>query len=195
LLLPFAIHAIGPRRKTAAPAKAHKTLDVMPLPTPQFVARETPMPMVSMAMPMAVTTDDDDIEGKTMRAPMSNEEAYEMHARYAPAFDQQAAIARYRAQYGEDQHEPAAPQHDPALAFDQRTYAAALEYANAFESQLMRTRRTAAYEVAAPRRIARGSFTPHQYQAVDRRSDQLAISPSDWDAKTLIGVHPLKPGK
>ena len=191
LLLPFAVVLIGPRRKPQkTEAAARKTLDVIPLPSPQFVHGATPMPMESTAMPMTVIHDDD-IEGKTVRAPMTSEQAYAMHARYAPSFDQQVAIARYEAR----QPEPTAiPQQDPP-AFDQQRYAAALQYAQAFESQLMKARRTAAYEVA-PRRIARGSYTPLQYRAV--RSDQLdslAMSPSDWDEKTLLGVRPTKRGK
>ncbi len=191
LLLPFVIHRIDrprcDRRARQAVAidepksRAHTTLDVIPLPRPQAT--------------------EDDIEGLTVRAPMSHEQAYEMHARYAPSFDQQSAIARYEAQrleapaYGADAIPEAVPEHDPPPMFDQGRYATALQYADAFEEQLTRTRRTAAYQVAQPRRIARGSYTPQQYRAVDTRSDQLAMSPSDWDEKTLIGVHPMKPTK
>ena len=190
LLLPFAVVLIGPRRQAQkTEATARKTLDVIPLPTPQFVLGATPMPMESTAMPMTVIRDDDDIEGKTVRAPMTSEQAYEMHARYAPSFDRQVAIARYEAR----QPAPAAAPEQQPPAFDQQRYAAALQYAQAFESQLMKARRTAAYEVA-PRRMARGSYTPLQSARSDQL-DSLAMSPSDWDEKTLLGVQPTKRGK
>jgi hypothetical protein len=181
LLLPFAI--IATERKPAKPEAitAATTLDVIPLPTPQppVIARPQPMP----------AREDDDIEGKTVRAPMSLDEAYEMHARYAPAFDQQVAISRYQAKYGDD-HEPVLEPHHQPPSFDQGRYARALQYADAFDEQLTARRRTSAYEVAPPRRIARGSYTPQQYRRVDTRSDQR-----DWDAKTIVGVPPAKPAK
>lgn len=170
LVLPFAIHLLdrGRARVATGAPRQRTTLDVIPLPAPPTSA--------------------DDPEGVTVRAPMSHEEAYEMHARYAPSFDQQLAIARYEAQHGGHQV-VASAEHHPSPAFDQGRYAAALQYADAFEAQLSRTRRTAAYEVAAPRRMARGSVTPRTYRAVDMRSDQR---PSDWDDKTLVGVPPHK---
>jgi hypothetical protein len=163
LLLPFAIWRIDRRpRAVALPiANASATMTVMPLPRPAAV--------------------DDDIEGKTVRAPMSHQDAYDMHARYAPSFDQQVAIARYEAHQTKQ-----VPEQDPP-SFDQGRYAQALQYAEAFEAQLSVQRRTAAYSVAQPRRIARGSYTPQQYRAADTRSDQ------QWDEpKTLIGVKPIK---
>ncbi len=178
LLLPFAIHRIDRRpRRTVPQSRAQITLDVIPLPAP-----------------LPTDQEDEDIEGLTVRAPMSHQEAYEMHARYAPAFDQAAAIARYEAyQPGELEAVPEEV-HDPVPMFDQRRYATALQYADAFEEQLTRTRRTAAYQVAQPPRMARGSYTPQQYRRGETRSNQLAMSP-DWDEKTLVGVHPLKRGK
>jgi hypothetical protein len=178
LLLPFAIWRIDRRAKPiqAKPVepfadKAAVTMNVMPLPRPLPV--------------------DDDIEGKTVRAPTAHEQAYEMHARYATAFDQQAAIGRYEARRGEP-GEHAVPEQDPP-SFDQRRYADALQYAEAFEAQLSKQRRTAAYQVAQPRRVARGSYTPQQYRNADARSDQQAPSREDWDdPKTLIGVKPAK---
>lgn len=178
LLLPFVIHRIDQGARKAAvmtESHAHVTLDVIPLPAPHQT--------------------DDDIEGHTVRAPMSHEEAYEMHARYAPSFDQQAAIARYQAHQREDAVPEVVSEEDPLPMFDQRRYAAALQYADAFEEQLTHARRTSAYQVAKPRRVARGSYTPQQYRAVDTRSDQLAMSPSDWDEKTLVGWTPNKPAK
>jgi len=176
--LPIALWAINrrPRRRNAnreaiaRPTKAATTLDVIPLPTPYAAV-------------------DDDIEGKTVRAPMSQEEAHQMHARYAPAFDQQLAVSRYVAKHGD--HE-ATPEHDPP-SFDQRRYANALQYADAFEQQLAAHRRTQAYEVARPRRIARGSYTAQQYgDARDERRDDRQRSDQqtalkDWETKTLIG--------
>ncbi len=171
LALPFAVVLIDRKKAVRAAsepvdlARAHTTLDVMPLPAP-----ESP----------------EDIEGLTVRAPMSNQEAYEMHARYAPNFDQQAAIARYEAQRDEVLSQEAAS--DPA-SFDQGRYAAALQYAEAFDAQL-RNRRTAAYEVAPPRRMARGSVTPQRYRVIDKT---FATSP-DWEGeeKTIVGVPPAK---
>ncbi len=170
LALPFAVVWLDRKKPVRASselvelANAHTTLDVLPLPAP-----ESP----------------DDIEGLTVRAPRSNQEAYEMHARYAPTFDQQAAIARYEAQYDEVPQDPAS---DPA-SFDQGRYAAALQYAEAFDAQLTRGRRTAAYEVAPPRRMARGSVTPQTYRVLDK---SLATSPTDWEDNTIVGVPPAK---
>jgi hypothetical protein len=170
LVLPFLIARVDRRREEVIElVKSDRTMNVMPLPQP---------------MPI-----DDDIEGKTVRAPMSMEQAHEMHARYAPSFDQQAAIARYEARHGSERPS-AIPQHDPP-SFDQGRYAQALEYANAFDAQLTNARRTAAYAVAVPRRMARGSYTPQQYRDEDKRSDQRGSS--QWDEpKTLIGVKPAK---
>jgi len=170
VLLPFVVTRIDRIAQVDRPAqvllvKAATTLDVIPLPRP-VVARDH----------------DDDVEGVTTRAPVSHEEAYEMHQRYAPGFDQQAAIARYCASHA-DQESTAHQAH----VFDQHRYAAALQYAQAFESQLAKSRRTSAYQVAPPRRMARGSVTPQRYRALDTRSDQRA-----WDEDTLVGVHPLK---
>jgi hypothetical protein len=187
LLLPFVIQRID-RRAIATPpsprgepafARESITLDVIPLPQPNAI--------------------EDDLEGKTVRAPMSHEEAYEMHARYAPYFDQQAALARYQAEHGEaDVEATVAPEQAPASQpmFDQHRYAQALQYADAFEEQLTARRRTAAYEVAPPHRVARGSYTPRQYRAAHGvRSDQRPSNSSDWESKTLIGVRPVKPAK
>jgi hypothetical protein len=116
-----------------------------------------------------------------------------MHSRYAPAFDQQAAIARYEARRGEPD---AVPEHNGFVEdenFDQGRYAQALQYADAFEAQLSAQRRTAAYSVAQPRRMARGSYTPQQYRTADTRSDRASSQPGEWDEpKTLIGVKPAK---
>lgn len=159
LAMPFAVALID--RRTEPPKRV--TVDVVPLPAP------------------------DDVEGVTVRAPMTSEEAYEMHARYATNFDQQAAIARYEAQHGLE--------FDPAPSageFDQGAYATALQYADAFEAQLNRQRRTSAYQIAPPRRTARGSVAPQTYRAVDIRPRPVATTPSDWEERTLVGVHPLK---
>lgn len=129
---------------------------------------------------LAAPESPDDLEGLTVRAPMSSEEAYEMHARYAPTFDQQVAIARYEAKQTPLPRDP-----DPET-FDQERYAAALQYAMAFDAQL-RQRRTAAYEVAPPRRMARGSVTPQQYRVIDK---SFATSPTDWEDHTIVGVPP-----
>lgn len=163
LVLPFAVARVDRKRAESQPAH---TLEMMPLPTP----RESP----------------DDPEGLTVRAPMSSEEAYEMHARYAPSFDQQVAIARYDAQ----RREPLPQDPDP-VSFDQGRYAAALQYVDAFDAQLTRQRRTAAYEVAPPRRMARGSVTPQQYRAGDKAAS-FATSPTDWEDHTIVGVPPVK---
>lgn len=167
LLLPFAVVLVD-RKKAAAVqaepvdlAKAHTTLDVIPLPAP---------------------LSPDDPEGLTVRAPMSSEEAHEMHARYAPSFDQQSAIARYEAALRD---EPV-PQ-PPTAEFDQGRYAAALQYVEAFDAQLNRQRRTAAYDVAPPRRTARGSVTPQTYRRIDKA---FATSPTDWEDRTIVGVPP-----
>lgn len=117
-----------------------------------------------------------------------------MHARYAPYFDQQSALARYQAEHGEIEEErPVASENDPPSTptFDQHRYAQALQYADAFEEQLTAKRRTAAYDVAQPQRMARGSYAPQQYRTA--RSDQRP--PQDWDAKTLVGVRSVKPAK
>lgn len=167
LALPFAVTLVDRKkvRPDAPPVElARTTLEVLPLPAP-----ESP----------------DDLEGLTVRAPMSSEEAYEMHARYAPNFDQQVAIARYDAKQA-----PLPPEPDPE-AFDQGRYAAALQYAEAFDAQLTRQRRTAAYEVAPPRRMARGSVTPQQYRAIDNVAS-FATSPTDWEDRTIVGVAPPK---
>lgn len=189
LLMPFVVQRLD--RRVAAPVAPAKppphrhdvTMNVAPLPMPR-------------PQPMEGRPDDDDVEGKTVRAPMSHEEAYQMHARYAPSFDQQAAIARYEAKHGEVVWEDAVPEQDPP-AFDQGRYAMALQYADAFEEQLTSRRRTAAYEVASPRRIARGSYTPQQYRAASppSRSDQPRATTQDWETRTLVGVRPVKPAK
>lgn len=154
-----------PERIPEPVADPGKTVHVIPLPSP---------------------VDPGDIEGKTVRAPMSHEEAHEMHARYAPSFDQQLALNRHIEEHGDAVPE-AVPEHDPP-GFDQHRYATALQYADAFEAQLTQQRRTQAYQVAQPRRIARGSYTPQHYAG--QRSDQPA---SQWDEpKTQLGVHPLK---
>jgi hypothetical protein len=185
LLLPFAIYRIDPRAHVtslpaeAAFATAATTLDVIPLPRP-------------------LAAIEDDIEGKTVRAPMSHEEAYEMHARYSPYFDQQLALARYQAEHGDaDVEADEMPEQEPESQpmFDQHRYAQALKYADAFEEQLTARRRTAAYEVAPPRRVARGSYTPQQYRARNIRSDQRPSNSNDWESKTLVGVRPVKAGK
>lgn len=161
LALPFAV-ALVDRKQAQQVELARPTLEVLPLPAP-----ESP----------------DDLEGLTVRAPMSSEEAYEMHARYAPNFDQQIAIARYDAKPA-----PLPPEPDPET-FDQGRYAAALQYAEAFDAQLTQQRRTAAYEVAPPRRMARGSVTPQQYRAIDNVAS-FATSPTDWEDRTIVGVPP-----
>jgi hypothetical protein len=162
LAMPFAVVLID-RKKQEAPKRV--TVDVIPLPAPAM----------------------DDIEGATVRAPMTSEEAYEMHARYATNFDQQAAIARYEAQHGLEFDQPS-----PASEFDQGAYATALQYADAFEAQLNRQRRTSAYQISPPRRTARGSVAPQTYRTVDIRPRPVATSRSDWEDKTLVGIHPLK---
>jgi hypothetical protein len=176
------------RRTKLEVKKAANTLDVIPLPAPPVlpprVAAPKPLPSPRVIV-------DDDIEGRTVPAQMSSEEAYEMHARYAPAFDQQLAVARYVERHG-DVDAPAGENDTPD--FDQQRYLTALQYAEAFEHQLATQRRTQVYAaIAGPRRIARGSYTPQQYQAQTKRSDHS--DPSQWENKTIVGVKPLKPAK
>ncbi len=159
------------------PDQAAATLHVIPLPPPVVIA--------------------DDVEGLTVRAPLSHEEAYEMHARYAPAFDQQAAVNRYVERHGDEiaasPDEVAVPQHDPP-SFDQHRYANALQYADAFEQQLAaQRRRTQAYELAQPRgRIARGSYTPLQYKEPARQRSDQPSSATDFESRTIVGIPPRK---
>jgi hypothetical protein len=147
--------------------------------------RRAPKPRVTLrVLPIAQVTDDD-IEGKTVRAPTAAELAYQMHQRYAPAFDQQAALARHLERYGDERY---APEHDHHADFDPHAYqqaqAAAAsfdvepvtetdEYARMFDEQLlMPQRKTRAYEMP-PMRFARGSRTGSlQYAAPDDEPSQ-----------------------
>jgi hypothetical protein len=180
---------VGRRRRTRLDVrKAANTLDVIPLPAPPVLP---PQIMAPKPRPPAPRPADDDVEGRTVPAQMTSEEAYEMHARYAPAFDQQLAVARYVERHGDV--DVSAGESD-APDFDQQRYVNALQYAEAFEHQLAMQRRTQVYAaIAGPRRIARGSYTPQQYQAQTKRSDHA--DPSQWDNKTLVGVKPVKPAK
>jgi hypothetical protein len=112
---------------------------------------------------------DDDVEGKTVRAPMSAREAMSMHARHAPVFDRELQMRKH-----EDQH-AAWFEDDPqtAAGFDQERYEQAQQYALAFDAQLSSYRRTRTYDVPTPRyEIARGSYTDGHYRAVLQRRTQ-----------------------
>ena len=113
-----------------------------------------------------------DLEGKTVPAPITPEAAYEMHQRYAPAFDQQLALAKHLERHGDERYAPAP--NEPS--FDPERYARGRTYADAFDRQLER-RRTRRYEVVQPR-LARGSVPE---PGMNPYAEQLAPEPAGWD--------------
>ena len=149
LLVAVAIVIARSDRKPAPSARM--TAEVVPLEPPRELA--------------------EDLEGMTVPAQMTAEAAAELHQRYAPAFDQQLAINRHLERYGDEQYDPA----DSATHYDPGAYAEARAYADAFEHQLARGRRTMQYSAPKPprERFPRGSEP-----VLTRR---LEASPSGWD--------------
>jgi hypothetical protein len=119
----------------------------------------------------------DDVEGKTVRAPMSRAEAMSMHARHAPAFDRELQMQRHEGDHaGWFEDDP-----QTAASFDQDRYEQAQQYAQAFDAQLSSYRRTRTYDVPTPHyEIARGSYTDGHYRAVLQRRTQpgAAVQPA-----------------
>jgi hypothetical protein len=151
LLIATAIVIRRSDRKAALAARSRPTAEVIPL--------EAPLGM------------HEDLEGMTVPAPMSAEAAIDLHHRYAPSFDQQLALNRHLEEFGDEQYDPA----DSATHYDPQAYAEARAYADAFEAQLARGRRTLRYDAPSPprERFPRGSE-----QHMPRR---LEPSPSGWD--------------
>lgn len=164
VIVAFVIRRIDRTDRIAAAPAPRVTLEVVPLQAPRDL--------------------DDDIEGMTVPARMSDAAAYELHERYAPTFDQQLALNRHLERHGDEHHAPDADQR----AFDQHRYEQAQQYARAFDEQLaararaprvpaMRAQTQAYAAVTPPRRIARGSYTPGSYDQEAR----LAAEPTGWD--------------
>jgi hypothetical protein len=107
----------------------------------------------------------EDLEGMTVPAKMSAEDAQALHDRYAPSFDQQLAITRHVDRYGDETYDPA----DSVTHYDPAAYAQARSYADAFDQQLARGRRTMLYDAPKPPKLARGS------------AQRLESAPSGWD--------------
>jgi hypothetical protein len=108
----------------------------------------------------------EDLEGMTVPAKMSAQDALELHQRYAPSFDQQLAVNRHIDQYGDETYDAA----DSATHYDPEAYAQARAYADLFDQQLSRGRRTMLYQAVKPPRLARGS-----------EPQILESTPSGWD--------------
>lgn len=120
----------------------------------------------------------EDLEGMTVPARMSEQDAYELHQRYAPNFDQQAAVQRHIERFGDERYTP----EQSLGGFDPERYMQARSYADAFDQQLAQARRTMKYEVPQPRtvvarvpRLARGS---EQHMP---RPQGLDSEPDGWD--------------
>ncbi|MEO8700151.1 MAG: hypothetical protein ABI867_08910 [Kofleriaceae bacterium] len=143
------------------PIQARVTLEVVPLQAPRDLH--------------------DDVEGMTVPARITDHAAYELHQRYAPAFDRQLAVNRHIDRHGDDGRLLESQHPD----FDQHRYEQAQQYARAFDEQLaararqprmptMRAQTQAYAAVTPPRRIARGSYSQFE-------RDELAAKPAGWD--------------
>ena len=138
------------------------------------------MKNIHFLMDFEGSKDAGDIEGKTVRAPTAASDAYQMHARYSPVFDQAAAIHRYEQMYGHEQDVQQAPQpvQPPQQAFDQEAYARSLQV---FPDEVPTT-----LGHMAPKRVARGSYNESQYQqyGVQPKPQQPARGPEKVIALT-----------